>query len=90
MMLTSVSPLPDAVSSLSARLSSLDPTAEAKDPAPAPAQTETANTDSQEAPQENGEAAETPQGAPLLRHACAAVRSTTPLAAQQLLPCSRT
>ena len=88
-MLTAVSPLSDAVSSLSARLSSLDPAAEAKQPAPAPAETEAAKTESQEASQENGEAAEPPQGASSLRHACTAVRSTTPLAAQQLLPCSR-
>ncbi|KAG0661734.1 RNA helicase required for poly(A+) mRNA export [Rhodotorula mucilaginosa] len=74
----------DAVSSLSARLSSLDPTAEAKEPAPAPAQTETANTDSQEAPQENGEAAETPQASSLLENLSHEVQVT--LADQQADP----
>ncbi|GAA5992013.1 hypothetical protein JCM10908_000698 [Rhodotorula pacifica] len=74
----------DAVSSLSARLSTLDPAAEAHVPAAAPAPAETAKTESGDAPAENGDAAEPPQASSLLENLSHEVQVT--LADQQADP----
>ncbi|GAA5872262.1 hypothetical protein JCM3774_003329 [Rhodotorula dairenensis] len=85
-MLTSVcTPPADAVSSLSARLSTLDPAAEAHVPAETPPQKEAETTTEQEStPQENGDAAEPPQASSLLENLSHEVQVT--LADQQADP----